>query len=39
MNEQQVKKALILLAELYADQLGMNTPKVEIRRTKDEGSI
>lgn len=39
MNEQQVNKALILLAELYADQLGMSNPKVEIRRTKDEGSI
>lgn len=39
MNNEQVEKALVLLAELYADQLGMNNPKVEIRRTKDERSI
>jgi len=39
MNNEQVEKALVLLAELYADQLGMNNPKVEIRRTKDEGNI
>ncbi len=32
MTEEQADRAMRILAELYADQIGMNNPKITITR-------
>lgn len=32
MNESQIERAMRILAELYADQIGMKNPKITITR-------
>lgn len=32
MNESQIERAMRILAELYADQIGMENPKITITR-------
>lgn len=38
MNESQIERAMRILAELYADQIGMKNPKITITR-KGENTL
>lgn len=36
MNESQIERAMRILAELYADQIGMENPKITITRKEEK---
>ena len=36
MNESQIERAMHILAELYADQIGMKNPKITITKGEKE---